>query len=474
MPANVIQAPRTRPTPLPDLHGMRVHLIGIGGSGMCGAAKLCIDLGAKVSGSDLKRFDGLGDLVSAGVRVAIGHRRDLLDYDVDLVVCSAAIPESNPELDEARRRGKPVLKYAEFLGALMAGQTGIAIAGTHGKSTTTAMTAHLFRVAGLDPTFVFGARSEQLGGNAAVGHGPHVVVEACEFDRSFLQFWPHAAVILNLEADHLDCYSGFEAIVEAFSAFAANVDSQGVIVCNAEDRWARAAAEAGAAPVETFGFEQGADWRAIHLVSDRGRYSFDVLHHGTPYLSAQMAIAGRHNVANALAAIAMAHHGNADPQSVVEALADFAGVDRRMTWRGHRDGITIVDDYAHHPTEIRATVEAARFRYEPRRTWVVFQPHQCSRTQDFMDDFAASFENVDEIIVPAVYGAREADAQACRDRSMELVERIRQNGRRARFVPSLEEVAPALVGELADGDLVVTMGAGDVWKVADELVERIC
>jgi len=454
--------------------GLRVHLIGIGGSGMCGAAKLCLDLGAKVSGSDLNRFDGLGDLVSAGVRIAIGHRRDLLDYDVDLVVCSAAIPESNPELDEARLRHKPVLKYAEFLGALMSGRSGVAIAGTHGKSTTTAMTAHLFRRAGLDPTFVVGARSAQLGGSAAIGGGSHVIVEACEFDRSFLQFWPEAAVILNLEADHLDCYNDFDAIVEAFSTFAANVAGGGVIVCNAEDRWARVAASASSAAVETFGFEQGADWRAVHLVSDRGRYAFDVLYHGTCYLSARMAIPGRHNVSNALAAVAMAYHAGADPARVAEALGDYAGVDRRMTWRGHSAGITIIDDYAHHPTEIRATIEAARFRYEPRRTWVVFQPHQCGRTRDFMDDFAASFEEVDEIIVPAVYGAREADLQACRDRSMELVERIQQRGRRARFVSSLEEVAPVLVGELTDGDLVVTMGAGDVWKVADELVQRIC
>jgi len=474
MPTEVASQLTTGPMPLPDLRGVCVHLIGIGGAGMCGAAKLCVEFGARVSGSDLTPFDGLGALVSSGVRVSIGHRRELLERDVELVLCSAAIPPSNPELDEAMRRGLPVLKYAEFLGALMAGRSGVAVAGTHGKSTTTAMTAHVFNTAGLEPTYVVGARSEQLNGSAAVGSGPHLVVESCEFDRSFLELWPQAAVILNLEADHLDCYRSFDAIVEAFGAFAAQVAPDGVIVCNAEDRWASEAARLGRAPVETFGFESGADWRAVHLTSDRGRYSFDVLHGGMPYMTARLSIPGRHNVANALAVIAMAHHAHAEREGVVRGLETFAGVDRRMMWRGKRRGITIVDDYAHHPTEIRATIEAARYHYEPRRTWVVFQPHQCGRTEDFMDEFAQSFDDVDEVIVPAVYGAREADAPACRARARELVDRMLAQGRRARFVASLSEVTGAMIGELADGDLVVTMGAGDVWKVADELVERIC
>jgi UDP-N-acetylmuramate--alanine ligase len=462
-----------KPAPLPDLTGVPVHLIGIGGAGMCGAAKLCVEAGARVSGSDLGRFEGLGELVSAGVRVSIGHRRELLDHDVSLVICSAAIPPTNPELDEATRRGVPVLKYAEFLGALMARRDGVAVAGTHGKSTTTAMTTHVFREARLDPTYVVGARSTQLCGSAAMGCGPHMIVEACEFDRSFLHLWPGSAVILNLEADHLDCYRSLDAIVEAFGAFASNVRPDGVVVCNAEDRWACAAARMGSAPVETFGFESGADWRAVHLTSDRGRYAFDVLHRGMPYMTARLSVPGRHNVANALAVIALAHHADADREDVVRGLEQFAGVDRRMTWRGQRSGINIVDDYAHHPTEIRATIEAARFCFEPTRTWVVFQPHQCGRTRDFMDEFAMSFDHVDEVIVPAVYGARESDARACCERAMELVDRMLQNGRRARFVASLDEVAGAMLEELADGDLVVTMGAGDVWKVADELVARI-
>ncbi len=473
MAAQLTSPQRIPSAPLQDLTGLRAHLIGIGGAGMRGAAKLCVELGAKVAGSDLTRFDGIGDLVSSGVRVSLGHRREWLDADVDLVIHTAAIPESNPELQEAHRRGLPVLKYAEFLGALMAARKGIAIAGTHGKSTTTGMTAHAFRTAGLDPMFVVGARSSQLGGSASVGTGEHMIVESCEFDRSFLELWPHAAVILNLEADHLDCYKDFSEIVEAFGQFASNVDADGVVVCNAEDRWALTAAKMGMARVETIGFEDGADWRAVNLVADRGRYSFGVRYRGSLHLSAQLSIPGRYNVSNALAVIAMAHHAGADAAAVTRGLFEYAGVDRRMDYRGHSRGITIIDDYAHHPTEIRATIEAARFRYEPQRTWVIFQPHQCRRTDDFMDEFAASFEHVDEIVVPAVYGAREGDAKACRDRSMELVERIRALGHRARFVANVDDVAGELVEELVDGDLVVTMGAGDVWKVADELVDRI-
>lgn len=459
--------------PLRDLVGQRVHLIGIGGAGMSGAAKLCAELGAKVAGSDLTAFDGIGDLVSSGVRVSLGHRREFLDADVDLVIYSAAIPHANPELQEAVQRGLPVLKYAEFLGALMNARSGIAIAGTHGKSTTTGMTAHAFRTASMDPTFVVGARSTQLGGSAAVGTGRHMIVESCEFDRSFLQLYPQAAVILNLEADHLDCYKDFSEIVEAFGQFASNVDPGGVIVCSAEDRWARQAAQMGSARVETFGFAEDADWRADNLVADRGRYSFDVRYRGSAHVSGRLSIPGIYNVSNALAVIAMAHHGGADPELVAHGVAEYSGVHRRMEYRGQSRGITIVDDYAHHPTEIRATIEAARFRYEPKRTWVIFQPHQCRRTDDFMDDFADSFSHVDEIVVPAVYGARESDADACRDRAMELVERIRARGHRARFVPNVGDVAGGMVQELIAGDLVVTMGAGDVWKVADELVDRI-
>jgi UDP-N-acetylmuramate--alanine ligase len=473
MPTHAELAVADRQDCLEDFAGMRVHLIGIGGCGMSGAAGILLKLGANVSGSDLVPFEGMGPLVGGGARVAIGHREEQLDPNVELVVISAAIPASNPELAAARAHGIRVMKYAELVGALMRRHKGMAIAGTHGKSTTTAMCAHLCRRAGLDPSFLVGARSEQLGGNSGVGFGPHFIVEACEFDRSFLHFTPESATILNLEPDHLDCYHNFDEVINAFGMFAARVNPDGLLVCNAEDRKAMEAASRTKAPIETLGFEPGADWRAVNLRSDHGCYSFDVLFHESRMMSTRLSIPGRYNVGNALAAMALAYHAGADPSSIARAVPAFAGVRRRLSWCGEGRGVTIIDDYAHHPTEIRVTIEAARYRYEPKRTWVIFQPHQHSRTRYFMDQFAQSFVGADEIIVPDVYAAREPDVGEETVSSQELVSRICKSGGHARYFPSLAAVTDHVSRNIAAGDLVLTMGAGDVWKVADELVERI-
>jgi UDP-N-acetylmuramate--alanine ligase len=456
------------------LAGKRFHLIGIGGSGMSGAAVLLLEHGAEVSGSDLTPFEGMGELVERGARVAIGQRAEQIDPQLDCVVISAAIKESNPELAAARGHGIEVIKYAELLGVLMGRhQKGVAVAGTHGKSTTTAMCVHLFRQAGLAPSFLVGARSAQLGGSSGLGSGPHFIVEACEFDHSFLHLAPESAAILNIEPDHLDCYRDLREIVEAFAQFAEKVDQDGLVVCDAQDRCAREASAATKARVETFGFEGEAHWQAVNLREDRGCYAFDVRFRGAHVASTRLSIPGRYNVANALAALALAHHAGVDPDVMATALPTFAGIDRRLSWCGAGRGVTIVDDYAHHPTEIRVTIEAARYRYRPSRTLVVFQPHQHARTRHLMDDFADAFGEADEIIVPDVYGAREAGDTGipC---SQELVSRIRRVGGRATYLPRLGDVADHVVRHAVEGDLVLIMGAGDVWKVADELVERIC
>lgn len=455
------------------VQGLRLHLIGIGGAGMSGAARVLLQHDAFVSGSDLVPFDGLGDLVSAGARISIGHREQQLPHDVDLVVISAAIPPDNPELALARARGARVMKYAELLGRLMATRRGVAIAGTHGKSTTTAMTVHLFRQAGLDPSFILGARSDQTCGGSARGQGPHFIVESCEFDRSFLHLHPESAAVLNIEADHLDCYQDFEHLAEAFIQFARQVRPDGLLVCNADDPTVNSVAAAASAPVQTFGFDDRADWqaRAMHATADG--HAFEVWFRSTRVFATEMRIPGKYNVANALAATALAWHAGAEPETVAEALATFTGVKRRLSWRGETCGVTVVDDYAHHPTEIRMTLEAARSRYRPQRMWVVFQPHQYARTCHFMDQFASSFSLADEIIVPDVYGAREADPDACRKGAQELVARMSSLGKRARHLPTLEAAAADLIDHVTPGDLVVTMGAGDVWKVADELVARL-
>lgn len=462
-----------------DLKTARVHLIGIGGAGMSGAASLLLNLGAKVTGSDQIPFDGMGILVEKGALVSVGHRAGQLDPSVDCVVISAAIGESNPELLAARAGGLLVLKYAELAGALMRQhEHGVAIAGTHGKSTTTAMCVHLCREAGLDPSFLLGARSSQLGGGSGIGTGKHFIVEACEFDRSFLHLAPDAAAILNVELDHLDCYGDLDDIIEAFNRFSRSIRPDGYLVCHAEDQTALRVMAGCSANVESIGFTDRADWQAVNLREERGCFSFDVLHHDEAIGETRLSVPGRYNVSNALAAIALAHHAGADLESVAQALPTFGGIDRRMTWRGAAGGVTLVDDYAHHPTEIRVTLEAAKRRYEPKRTWVVFQPHQAARTRHLMDGFAEALTVVDETIVLDAFGAREQaeddEGRGEVSSSEKLAQRIRRNGGEAQYMQDSGMAARHVVQNVLPGDLVITMGAGDVWKVADELVEQIC
>jgi len=458
----------------PLFQDKHLHMIGIGGSGMSAAAMMLLKLGATVTGSDLEVFDGLGSLVKNGARIEIGQQRSPIDPDLDWVVHSAAVAETNFELSTARKLGVRTIKYAELVGMLMTQYRGIAIAGTHGKSTTTAMTAHLFREAGLSPSYIIGARSQQLGGASDVGTGEHFILESCEYDRSFLHVHPESAVILNMETDHMDCYRDLDDIVDAFSSFASNVEPDGLLICNADDELVNKASKAAHCNVETFGLNSSAHWHATNLKMDCGCYAFDVQYRGSVLFSTKLSIAGLYNVYNVLAAIALTYHAGAHCQYLAEAVTSFAGIDRRLCFKGESNGITIVDDYAHHPTEIKVTLEAAKNRYQPRRTWVIFQPHQFARTQHFMDQFVDSLVDADEIIIPDVYGARESDEQACRRGAQEMAEKICKKGKHAQHLSSFTDVTDYLIEHITEGDLVMTMGAGDVWKISDELVERIC
>jgi len=449
-------------------------MIGIGGCGMSGAAVILSALGARVSGSDGFPFSGVGALVARGINVHLNHDAVHLPPQAALVVISAAIPPSNPELQAARQRGTRVMKYAELLGLLMRERQGVAIAGTHGKSTTTAMVAHVFRTAGLNPTHVVGAAAEQIGGSAALGDGPHMIVEACEFDRSFLQFDPVYGAILNVERDHLDCYREFDALVDAFAAFAQRFHPDGLLVCSGQDACARRASEAARCRVERFTIEGDGHWNATAVMSQAGRYRFTVQYSGVRRFDVELIIPGLHNVGNALAAAAVADGAGVPAEAITRGLGTFRGVGRRLTLRGSGRGVTIVDDYAHHPTEIRCTIQAAQGAYAHRRTWVVFQPHQYSRTRYLLDEFAASFGGVDEVVVPDVYDARGDETTERSVGSAELVRRMTEQGVNGRYVASLDDVTEHVASHAAEGDLVLTLGAGDVWKVANGLVERFC
>jgi len=455
------------------LVGKRFHLVGIGGCGMSSVARLLLDSGAIVSGSDMNPFGGAGLLVEAGATIHIPHDASHLPDNVELVVRSAAVPDSNPEIVAATCKGMRVITYAQLLGELTLSRKGVCIAGTHGKSTTSALTAYMMRHGGLEPSFVVGAVSDQMGGSSGVGLGEHLVVEACEYGRSFLDLHPHSAAILNIEADHLDCFSDINDIRAAFEAFAENVSKDGVLAVNFEDDLSLRLAMRAKCRVETFGFTAGADWRAVDLQAERGSYSFTLMHDGRVYNDCRVKLAGEYNVSNALAAAVLAHHAGASVESIIEAMATFEGVHRRMTCRGTWKAATVVDDYAHHPTEIRVTLDALRRRYSPKRMWVVFQPHQASRTHQLMEGFGRAFSDADVVLVPDIYSVRDSQEDLQRTDSSRLVERLTSAGVESRYLPTFEDVWTHLDGHVTDGDCVVTMGAGDVWKVADNLVSRV-
>ncbi len=448
-------------------------MVGIGGSGMAGLAAVLQRRGARVSGSDRLESAALTRLAESGAHVTTQQTADAVPPETELLVMSAAIPERHPELVEARRRGITVIKYAQLLGALMAQNHGIAVSGTHGKSTSTAWLAFVLRKAGLDPSFVVGAESQQLGGGSGVGDGPHFVAEACEYDRSFLNLRPRAAAILNIEEDHLDCYENLAAINEAFQQFANLVPPDGLVVVNGQDPNCLAIANKLDINVETFGFDAQDTWQAVDLSLRDGCYEFTMRHNGESLGRVCLSIPGEHNVSNALAVAALASHAGVSWTHISEALREFHGAQRRLQMIGEVDGVTVVDDYAHHPTEIRVTLKAARQRFGPRRVWCVFQPHQHSRTRFLLSDFARSFELADYVVVPRIYFVRDSERERQAVCAADLVEQVRATGGHAVHIPEFNTIIQTLVSDLKPGDLVITMGAGDIWKVADELVQRL-
>jgi UDP-N-acetylmuramate--alanine ligase len=464
----VISAAQAEPQ---AFRGKCVHLIGIGGSGMRAMAKMLMDFGATVSGSDMVGGAALDKLAAEGAAIQIGQRADNIPARCDLVVYSAAINEHNPELLAAGQRGLEVLKYSQMLGRLMAQRVGIAVAGTHGKSTTTAMVAFVLRKAGLEPSFIVGATVDQLGGPSGVGSGKHFVAEACEYDRSFLNYRPHYAAILNVEEDHPDCYPNIGAIIEAFRAFASQVKPDGVLVVNGEDRnAARAVSCPLACEVQTFGLTDACTWQGANLTNSGGKHRADVLLKGQHYCHLEVPLPGLHNLYNSLAAVALLHHAGLEGPKAAELLAQFTGARRRMMLKARLRDITLIDDYAHHPTEIQASLRAVRDFYRPRRLLCVFQPHQHSRTRFLLTDFARSFGAADEVIVPDIFFVRDSEREKDCISAEDLVAQIRLRGGSAIYLKTFEEIVRYLQGALGPEDLVVTMGAGNIWEVADELV----
>jgi UDP-N-acetylmuramate--alanine ligase len=453
--------------------GKRFHFIGAGGIGMSGLAQLLMKHSGIATGSDQMASDVTEKLCQIGADIKIGHSTENLNPKTDAVIISAAIKEDNPELKLARQKGLKVYKYAQMLGELMNLYDGIAISGTHGKSTTAGWLTYLLKQAGLDPSFIIGAEIIKLHTSSGVGEGSYFVAEACEYDRSFLNLKPKIACILNIEADHLDYYKDEAEIVEAFEDFARGIKPGGVLIANGQDpNVAKVIRQLPAdRRCETFGLDENCNFYAKNLVLNGGLYSFDVYHNGGLLGPARITLPGSHNILNALAVFAVARCTGLPAQRVLELLPRFTGVERRLTLKGQVGQITVLDDYAHHPTEIRASLAAIHQRYQPKRIWCVFQPHQYSRTRFLLDDFAESFKLADITIVPEIYFVRDSQAEKKEINAQLLVERMRANGTEAIFIDSFERICDYLKREVSPGDLVVTMGAGDIWKVADEYLQ---
>jgi len=456
-----------------NVAGKRFHFIGAGGIGMSGLAQLLIRHCGIVSGSDQMVSDVTEKLCEMGADIKIGHKEHNLDPATDAVVISAAIREDNPELMLARRENIKVYKYAQMLGELMNLYDGIAISGTHGKSTTSGWLVHLLKQAGIGPNFIIGAKISQLDSSSGIGDGKYFVAEACEYDRSFINLKPKIACILNIEADHLDYYKDEAEIVEAFEEFAKGIKKGGVLIANGQDQ--NAAKVIRQLPsdrrCETFGLDENCNFYAQNLKLNNGLYSFDIYHNGKLLGAAKISLPGKHNVLNALAVTAIAVNVGLPAEQILQLLPGFIGVERRLMLKGQAGQITILDDYAHHPTEIRASLAAIRQRYQPKRIWCIFQPHQYSRTRFLLDDFAESFKLADITIVPEIYFVRDSLAEKKEVNAQILVERIRANGTEAIFIDGFEKICDYLKKKTGPGDLVVTMGAGDIGKVADEYIQ---
>ncbi len=451
----------------------RLHFVGAGGVGMSGIAEILLQsTPLEISGCDLARSEGTARLEALGAKIVIGHHPSHVE-GADLLVISSAVGESNPEVEAARAKGVPVIRRAEMLGELMRIKQGIGVAGTHGKTTTTSLTGMILTEAGFDPTIVVGGQVHILGTNARLGKGEYLVAEADEYDRSFLELTPVIAVITNVEADHLDTYRDLPDILDAFAAFANRVPFYGSVVLCADDPGARSLVPRIERRVVTYGQSVEASLVAGNVRLEAGGTSFEVVDSEQGSLgTARLRLPGRHNVANALAAIAVGRELSIPFPTIARALEAFTGVVRRFERKGERAGVLVVDDYAHHPTEIAATLEAARQVYPDRRLVALFQPHLFSRTRDFSEEFGRALAAADTTIVMDVYPSRERPIAGITGALVADAARRAACGRTVSYVPEKKAVVDWLERTLVSGDLLVTLGAGDVVKFGEEYLER--
>jgi UDP-N-acetylmuramate--alanine ligase len=450
---------------------VHIHFVGIGGIGMSGIAEVLLNLGYAVSGTDLKESDTTRRLAGLGARLAYGHAAQHLG-DADVVVVSAAVKAGNPEVVEARARGVPVVPRAEMLAELMRMKYGVAVAGSHGKTTTTSLVATVLHAAGLDPTAVIGGKLPQLGSNARLGAGEYLVAEADESDGSFMKLSPTVAVVTNIDPEHLDHYGTLDKLKDTFADFINKVPFYGLGVLCLDDPNVQSLLPRVEKRHVTYGLTPLADFRAVELGFGGLTSRFTAVVRGQALGPVELAMPGRHNVLNALAVLAVSDFLGVDFAIYQKALAGFQGVGRRFTVRGEVGGVLVVDDYGHHPAEIRATLDGARAGFPGRRLVVAFQPHRFTRTRDLLDEFARAFNEAELVFVSDIYSAGEEPIPGINARR--LVDEMRACGHRgANHVPEREELVRALAPRLKAGDILVTLGAGDIWQVGEEVLGRL-
>ena len=446
----------------------KVHFIGIGGISMSGLAEILLNAGFTGSGSDRASSDLTKRLEEKGAIVYYGQRAENIKEDTQLVVYTAAIREDNPEYAAAVASGIPMMPRAQLLGQIMKNfETSIAVSGTHGKTTTTSMLTSVLLEADADPTVSVGGMLPSIGGNIRIGNSGCFVTEACEYTNSFLSFFPTISIILNIDADHLDFFKDIDDIRASFKKFAELLPEDGLLVINSDiPNWCGITKDVKCRITTVAG--EGAMITADHITyDDRGCASFDVIKDNKTVMNIRLSVPGAHNISNALAAIAVCLHLGIDDTAIMSGLEKFRGTDRRFQYKGKIGEVTIIDDYAHHPTEIAATLAAAK-NYPHKKIWVVFQPHTYSRTKALFDDFVKALSAADHVVLADVYAAREKDTLGIS--SNDLCEAIKSYGTFADYFGSFDEIENFLLQNCSPGDLLITMGAGDIVKVADSLL----
>lgn len=449
---------------------LHVHFIGIGGISMSGLAEILLKEHFTISGSDAKKSALTEHLENMGATCFYPQKPSNIVDGIDVVVYTAAIHEDNPEFAEAKRQNLPMLSRAELLGQLMTNyETPIAISGTHGKTTTTSMLSHILLAAETDPTISVGGILNAIGGNIRVGNSDIFVTEACEYTNSFLNFFPKISVILNVEEDHMDFFKDIHDIRNSFHKFSALLPEDGLLVVNKNIDGLETITNGLACKVVTYSETQEADYTAANIEFDAlGNASFDLIKYGTYIDRITLSVAGNHNVSNALSVLAVADALEIPLETSKKGILSFTGTVRRFEYKGERNGFTIIDDYAHHPTEIRATLTSAQ-NYPHKDIWCIFQPHTYTRTKAFFHEFAQALSLADHVILADIYAARETDTLGMSSEA--LAEELKKLGADAYYLPSFEAIENFVLEKVIHGDVLITMGAGDVVNIGENLLK---